>query len=99
MIWDRELEQLFLRRREGRIEAAMVFEDPSGARHRETLPLPYADPLEATSALARILARRGDVAGAPRLRVREETSGGLNDRPDLRDAFRRSFEAEAEVQD
>lgn len=97
MTWGRELEQLFLRRRAGRVEVMMVFEDPSGARHRETLPLPHTDVGEAVGALGRILARRGDVDGAPRLRVREERGGELVDRTDLRDVFRGAFEAEAET--
>lgn len=96
MTWGRELEQLFLRRRAGRVEAMMVLEDPSGARHRETLPLPHTDALEAVAALGRILARRGDVDDAPRLRVREDRGGEWVDRPDLRDAFHAAFEAEAD---
>lgn len=99
MISGRELEQLFLRRRGGRIEAFLVFEDPAGARHRETLPLPYADAESAAEALGRILARRGDVEDAPRLRVREERGGGLHDRPDLRDLFLEAFDAEREADD
>lgn len=91
---DRELEQVFVRRRAGRVQVDLVLEDPAGGRHRETLPLPYDDAMLAMEALGRILARRGDVVDAPRLRVREETSGGLVDRPAFVAAFGRAFEAE-----
>lgn len=94
MIWDRELEQLFLRRKGGKIEASMVFEDPAGGRHRETLPLTASDPGAAVVILAGYLARRGDVIGAPRLRVREERAAGLIDRDDLRVAFQEAFDDE-----
>ena len=94
MIDDLELEQLFVRRRAGRIEASLVLEDPAGGRHRETLPLPYDEAAAAVAALGRHLARRGDVTDAPRLRVREETGGRLVDRPAWRDIFLDAFDGE-----
>lgn len=97
MIWDRELEQVFLRRKSGRIEVSLVLEDPAGGRHRESLPLDATDPRTAVVTLARLLARRGDVVGAPRLRVREERAAGLADRDDLRDAFREAFDRERDA--
>ena len=92
----RELEQLFVRRRGGRIELLLVLEDPAGGRHREIVPLPHADPSAAVTALGRLLARRGDVVDAPRLRIREERARTLIERPDLVPVFLEAFEAELE---
>ena len=89
-----ELEQLFVRHRAGRIEGLLVLEDPSGARHRETMPLPFEQGADAVAALGRILARRGDVVGAPRLRVREERARSLVERREWIETFRRAFDDE-----
>lgn len=95
---DLELEQLFVRRRGGRIELLLVLEDPAGGRHRERLLLPYAEPRAAVEALGRILARRGDVAGRLSPRVREERGGTLVDRPAWAEAFLDAFDAELDAE-
>lgn len=77
------VEQVFLRREGGRSTFLLVLEDPTGARRRETVPTPAQDERAAIGHLARALARRGDVDGATRLRVREQRSGRQVDRPDL----------------
>ena len=90
-----EVEQLFVRRRGGRLALLAVLENPAGARTREETMPPASDSAGAVEALARHLARRGDVDGAPRLRVRiERANGDLEDRPDLADRFRKAFEGE-----
>ncbi len=90
-----EVEQLFVRRRGGRLAVLAVLEDPAGARTREETMPPAHDADGAVVTLARHLARRGDVVGAPRLRVRiERANGDLEDRPDLADRFRRAFDRE-----
>jgi hypothetical protein len=88
------VEQLFVRRRAGRISFLAVLEAPSGARRREEVPTPFQALDPALGYLARHFARRGDVDGADRLRVREERGGDLVDRRDLAEAFRGRLTAE-----
>lgn len=80
------VEQLFLRRRGGRLEVLVVAETPAGERQRETLLAPTAEPEAAVRYAAVQLARRGLVA-APRLRLRRERGGALVDDAALRRAF------------
>ncbi|MEX2502027.1 MAG: hypothetical protein WD336_06600 [Trueperaceae bacterium] len=100
MIHGRLLEQAFVRRRAGRLSLLLVLEDPAGGRFREEL-MPVADDPEAVAAfLGRHLARRGDVDGAPRLRVREETPGGeLRERRDLAEVVQAAYAREARSDD
>lgn len=91
---ERRVQQLFVRRRGGRIELSWVLEDPAGARFRETLPTMDTAADAAVGTAARHLARRGDVVGAPKLRVRVEGNGTLTDAPELARAFRRAWRAE-----
>lgn len=77
------VEQVFLRREAGRCSFLLVLEAPSGARRRETVPTPATAEGEAIDYLARVLARRGDVDGTSRLRVREQRAGRQADRSEL----------------
>lgn len=88
MVYGWEVEQLILSRDRGRVTFLAVLEAPSGARRRETVPTPFDTPDRALDYLARHFARRGDVDGAARLRVREKRGGALIDRRDLAAAFR-----------
>jgi hypothetical protein len=88
------VEQLFVRRRAGRISFLAVLEAPSGARRREEVPTPFSAPEQALGYLARHFAARGDVDGASRVRVREERGGDQVDRRDLAQAFRARLTAE-----
>lgn len=94
MIHGRRVEQVFVRRRQGRIELLLVLEDASGARSRETWPMADADAGEAVRRLARQLARRGDVDGFTRLRVRRERGGGLEDDAALARILREAWHEE-----
>ncbi len=80
------VEQLFVRRRGGRVELLVMLETPSGERQRETLLAPTASPDQAMHYAARQLARRGLRLG-PRLRVRREQGSSLVDDPGLKRAF------------
>jgi len=77
------VEQLFVRRRAGRIELLMVLESPAGDRERETLQTPTGSPEEAVRFAGIHLARRG-IAASDRLRLRVERGGGLVDDSRLR---------------
>lgn len=83
MTYGWRVEQVFLRRDAGRCSFLLVLEAPSGARRRETVPTPATAEGEALGYLARVLARRGDVDGTSRLRVRERRAGRQVDRPEL----------------
>lgn len=97
MKFGRAVEQVFVRRVRGDVHFLLVVEEPSGSRHRETVATPVTDPVRALSILARHLVQRSDVVGFRNLRVREEASAGLIDRPEwgrtLRDRFRDLVEA------
>lgn len=80
------VEQLFVRRRGGRIELLAVLETPAGERVRETLLAPTASPEEAVRYAGVQLARRG-LRAARRVRVRRETGGALVDDEALKRAF------------
>lgn len=94
MIHGWRVEQVFLHRDAGRCSFLLVLEAPSGARRRETVPTPAAAEGEALGYLARVLARRGDVDGTSRLRVREQRAGRQIDRPELARRFASVLEAE-----
>lgn len=89
------IEQLFLRRRSGRIALLMVLESPAGDRERETLQAPTASLEEAVRFAARHLAHRG-VRPAARVRVRVERGGNLVDDDALRDTFVATLKREGE---
>lgn len=85
------VEQLIVGAKAGRASILVVLEAPSGARRRERFEASSSPARDAVTELARHFAYRADVDGArPRLRVREERSGGLVERADLA----RAFEAE-----
>jgi len=81
------------------IEARLVFERQTGVRERETQMLPTTDHREAIAQLARHLARRADLRGAPRCRVRVERGGTLRDEPALRDALRTALAGRSDAAD
>ena len=80
------VEQLFVRRRAGRIELLMVLVSPAGDRERETLQAPTSSPEEAVRFAGVHLARRG-IAASERLRLRVERGGGLVDDALLREVL------------
>lgn len=85
------LEQLFVKRRAGRVEFLMVFESPAGGRERRTLATPATDDLSAMAYLANYLQRDGS-AVHQRLRVRRERGSSLEgssleDAPQLKAAL------------
>jgi len=80
------VEQIFVRRRAGRIELLMVLESPAGDRERETLQAPTASPEAAVRFAGVHLARRGIVA-SNRLRLRTERGGDLVDDAHLREVL------------
>ncbi len=90
------LEQLFVRRVAGRITLLAVLENPAGARKREEIPTPSDNPRDAIRFLARHLARRSDVDGTTRLRIREDRNGEMTDRPEWRETFHDAFDDERE---
>lgn len=81
-----ELQQLFVKRRAGRVELLLVLESPSGYRERRTVATPATDELAAIAYLARYLAQDGSRLH-PRLRVRRESGGELVDAPALKAAL------------
>lgn len=89
-----KIEQLFPRRDGGRYAVLAVLESPTGERRRETIPTPGITIDGAVTYVARHFARRSDVDGTRRLRVREDRAGNLVERPDLTRAFREAFETE-----
>lgn len=89
----RTVEQVFVRRVAGDVHFLLVVEDPSGARHRETIVTPATDPTRALEILARQLVQRADLVGFRKLRVREETRGDLVDRPEWGRALRDRYES------
>jgi hypothetical protein len=80
------VEQLFVRRRAGRVEVLMVLESPAGDRERETMQAPTASPEDAVRFAGVHLARRGIVA-SNRLRLRIERGGDLVDDAHLREVL------------
>ncbi|MDR9392308.1 MAG: hypothetical protein RI554_09805 [Trueperaceae bacterium] len=88
------VEQVFVERDGGRWSVRLVLEDPAGARRRETLPTPADGPEAALDVLARHLARRGDVDGFVRLRVRLARGGDLEDRPAWGERLRAAYARE-----
>lgn len=80
------VEQVFVRRRGGRVEVSFVFEDPAGGRTRESLATPMASAADALRYAATWLARRGLRVG-PRLRLRVERGSELLDDAALRSTF------------
>ncbi|HKI57155.1 MAG TPA: hypothetical protein VKB31_08395 [Trueperaceae bacterium] len=89
------VEQVFVRRRGGRVELLVVLETPAGERQRETLLAPTSSPEEAVRYAAVQLARRG-LGAATRLRLRRDLGGTLVDDPQLKQAFLRAMAAAAE---
>jgi hypothetical protein len=89
-----ELEQVFLHRRGGTVEARLVLERESGARERLTLILPVAEHAAGAELLGRLLARRDDVASVARCRLRLARGAAMVDDAALRDALRAAFAAE-----
>lgn len=85
------LQQVFLRRRGGQLEALIVLENLAGATYRETLPLATADRAEGVRKLARQLASRGTVSEVARLRLRVEAQGALQDDAALKQLLLREF--------
>ncbi len=88
------VEQLFVRRRAGRIEVLMVLESPAGGRQRETLQTPTSSPEAAVRFTATHLSRRGIVA-SDRLRLRIERGGDLVDDAPLRELLVATLAREA----
>jgi hypothetical protein len=88
----RRLEQVFLRRRAGRIEALAVLERESGARERHTVPLPSTELEAAARLLGRELGRSGRADSVRGVRVRVERGGSLVDEPGLAQVLERAFE-------
>ncbi len=91
------VEQVFVGREQGRWTVRLVLEDPAGARRRETLPTPAERPEEALDVAARHLARRADVDGFVRLRVRLARGGDLEDRPAWADRLRAAYAREVDA--
>ena len=87
------LEQLFVGRRDGRVELRMVLVDPAAGRTRSVQLAPTTDVGEAVRWLGRHLAREGRVRDVRRVRVRVADGGGLRDAPDLADARRGAYRA------
>jgi hypothetical protein len=90
----RTLEQAFLRRRAGRVEALLVIERESGARERITLQLASVDLDDAARAVGRQVARAALADRTDGVRVRVERAGDLSDDPALGEVLTRAFEAE-----
>ncbi len=89
-----ELEQVFLKRAAGGVEAQLVLERESGARERSTMTLAAVELAAASRLLGRALARQIDVSGVGRCRVRVARAQGLVDDVGLRDELRSAFAAE-----
>ena len=90
------VEQLIIGTKAGRASILVVLAAASGARRRERFAASSGSARDAVGELARHLAYRADVDGVrPRLRVREERSGGLVERPDLARTLERGLNAEA----
>lgn len=89
-----QLEQVFLERGSGGVEAQLVVERESGARERSTLTLATFALPEAARLLGRTLARRDDVADVDRCRLRVQRGAALSDDESLRDALRAAFREE-----
>lgn len=95
MIYGWTVEQLILGAKAGRVSILVVLEAPSGARRRERFEASSSSSQDAVNELARHLAYRADVDGVrPRLRVREERSEELVERPDLARAFEEALDGE-----
>ncbi len=88
------LEQVFVARREGRVELRLVLESASGARTRTSLLAPGADPEEAVRWAGRALARAGEVRDVARVRLRVERGASLVDDPALARSLVEAFRAE-----
>lgn len=88
------LEQVFLARRSGTVEARLVVERESGAREREALLLPVTDLAAAAVLVGRTVARRQDVTSVSHCRLRVARGSALEDDTALRDALRAAYRAE-----
>ncbi|MEX2542843.1 MAG: hypothetical protein WD314_13625 [Trueperaceae bacterium] len=83
----RFVEQVFLSRNAGAVEALLVLEDEAGARSRERFPISTASDFgDAARWLARMLARRG-VRPARKVRLRVGQGEQLRDAPELLGLF------------
>lgn len=90
------VEQVFLRSRQGRYEALLVLLSPSGAPHREKIPLAPVGKTKALEQLARHLAFRSDVEDVAGARLRVESADGLQDDAALRRLFVSTFRRASE---
>lgn len=70
----------------------MVFENPAGARQRETLTYPTQNTIEAVRRAAKHLAYRGDIDSVKNMRFRREERGELKDDGELKRLFISEFE-------
>lgn len=93
------LEQVFLARRSGSVEARLVLERESGARERETLLLPVTEFAAAAALVGRAMARREDVSSVARCRLRVARGSALADDTALLDALREAYLAERSRQE
>ncbi len=88
------LDQVFLTPRPGTVEALLVWERESGRRERETLHLAVGDVATAAALLGATLARRPDVEGVARCRLRLKGPSALRDDHGLQGALAAAFRAE-----
>jgi len=89
-----EIDQIFLKRKQGQIEVLLVCVAPSGALKRETLQFPTLDNKQALSMAAKHLAGRADIGSLGKTRLRVDKAGQWVDDAALQKHFKNKYSAE-----
>ena len=89
-----EIDQIFLKRKQGQTEILLVCVAPSGALKRETLQFATLDNKQALGMAARHLARRPDIGSLGKTRLRVDKAGQWFDDTVLQKHFKTRFNLE-----
>lgn len=88
-----EIDQIFVKRKQGQTEILLVCVAPSGALKRETLQFPTLDNKQALSQAARHLAGRTDIGSLGKTRLRVDKTGQWADDASLQKHFKSEYKS------
>ena len=89
-----EIDQIFVKRKQGQTEILLICVAPSGALKRETLQFATLDNKQALSMAARHLAGRPDIGSLGKTRLRVDKAGQWVDDLALQKLFKQQFKLE-----
>ena len=89
-----EIDQIFVKRKQGQTEILLVCVAPSGALKRETLQFATLDNKQALGLAAKHLAGRPDIASLGKTRLRVDKAGQWFDDAALQKIFKQKFTIE-----